>query len=67
MELLLCPAKSSGSTNRVGNTFRSEMVWTLSPFFFHVESETAHDVAESYAYERVGTIMGHPFEGRKIF
>ena len=39
-----------------------KMGWTLSPCFFHVASETAHDVAESYDHERVGTLPGHPFE-----
>ena len=37
--------------------------WTLSPCFFHVAPETARDVAESYAQERVGTVTEHPFEG----
>ena len=43
-----------------------KMGWTLSTCFFHVASETASDVAESYAHERVGTLPEHPFEGSKI-
>ena len=39
------------------------MGWALSPCFFHVAPETARDVAESYAQERVGTVPEHPFEG----
>ena len=39
---------------------------TLSPCFFHVASETAHDVAESYAHKRVGTLPEHTVEGSKI-
>ena len=37
--------------------------WTLSPYLFHVASETACDVAESYTHKRVGTLPEHPFEG----
>ena len=40
-----------------------QMGWTLSPCFFHVASETTRDVAESYAHERVGTMMDHPLKG----
>ena len=43
-----------------------QMVWTLSPCFFHVASKTARGVAESYAHERVGTLTEHPFEGITI-
>ena len=43
-----------------------QMVWTLSPCFFHMASETTFDVAESYAHERVGTLPDHPFEGSTI-
>ena len=35
---------------------------TLSSCFFRVASETARDIAESYAHERVGTLLDHPFE-----
>ena len=42
------------------------MGWTFSPCFLHVASETARDVAESYARERVGTLPEHPFEGIAI-
>ena len=35
-----------------------QMGCTLYPFFFHVESETARGVAESYAHECVGTLPG---------
>ena len=43
-----------------------QMGWTFSPCLFHVASEKARDVAESYAHERVGTLLEHPFEGSKI-
>ena len=43
-----------------------QMGWTFSPCFFHVASETARDVAESYTHERVGTLPDHPFEGITI-
>ena len=33
-----------------------QMGWTFSPCFFHVASETARDVAESFAHKRVGTL-----------
>ena len=42
------------------------MGWTLSPCFFHVASETARDIAESYAHKHVGTLPDHPFEGSTI-
>ena len=42
------------------------MGWALSPCFFHVASETACDVAESYAHEHVGTLPEHPIEGITI-
>ena len=42
------------------------MVWSLSPCFLHVASEKELDVAESYAYERVGTLSDHQFEGGTI-
>ena len=38
----------------------------LSPFFFHVESETACDTAESYDHKHVGTLREHSFEGSII-
>ena len=31
-----------------------QMEWTLSPFFYHVESETARDKTESYAQMFLG-------------
>ena len=43
-----------------------KMGWTLSPCFFHVVSETARDVAESYNQESFGTLMDHPFEGSAV-
>ena len=43
-----------------------KMGWALSPCFFHVASETARDVAESYTYERVGKLPENPFEGSTI-
>ena len=46
MELCLCYEKLSGSTNRVGNTVLSANGMDISPCFFRVASETAHDVAE---------------------
>ena len=66
MELHLCPSKSSGSTNQVGNTVRSANGMDIVCFFSHVVSETARDIAESYAHKCVGTIPEHPFEGSTI-
>ena len=43
-----------------------QMGWTLSPYFFHVVSETARGVAESYTHEHVGTLQDHPFKGSTI-
>ena len=43
-----------------------KMGLTLSPCFFHVALETARDVAEPYAHERVGTLPEHIFEGIAI-
>ena len=43
-----------------------QMGCKLSPCFFHVASETARGVAESYAHKRVGTLPEHPFEGSTI-
>ena len=43
-----------------------KMGWTLSPCFFHVASEIACDIAESYTHGRVGTLPEHPFEGSTI-
>ena len=43
-----------------------QMRWTLSPCFFHVASETARDVAESYAHKCAGTLAENPFEGSTI-
>ena len=40
-----------------------KMGWTFYPWFLNVASETAHDVVESYAQERVGTLPEHPLEG----
>ena len=40
--------------------------WSLSHCFFHVASETARDVAESYAHKRVGTLPEHSLEGITI-
>ena len=40
--------------------------WTLSPCFFHVTSETARGVVESYSHERARTLTEHPFEGSTI-
>ena len=34
----------------------------MYPCFFHVASETARDIAESYTHECVGTLPEHPFE-----
>ena len=39
-----------------------QMRWTLSPCFLYVASETSRDIAESYAYESVVTILKHPLE-----
>ena len=38
----------------------------MSPYFFHVASETAREVAESYAHKRVGKLPYHPFERSTI-
>ena len=46
--------------------FTLQMGWTFSPCFFHVVSETAHDVAESYAHESAGTLTEHTFKGSTI-
>ena len=43
-----------------------KMGWKLSPCFFHVASEIARDIEESYAHERVGTLPEHPFKGSTI-
>ena len=43
-----------------------QMRWTLSPFFVHMASETARDVAESYAHKSAGTLTENPFEGITI-
>ena len=43
-----------------------QMGWTLFLCLFHVASETACDVAESYSHKRVGTLPEHPFEGSII-
>ena len=38
----------------------------MSTCFFHVTSETARDVAESYTHKRVETLPEHPFEGSTV-
>ena len=43
-----------------------QILWTLSPCFFHEALETAREVAESYAHKNVGTLPEHPFEGSTI-
>ena len=43
-----------------------QMGWTLYPCFFHEASETAGDVAESWAHKQVGTLPEHPFKGSII-
>ena len=66
MEFRLCISKWSGSTNRVGNTVRYQMGWTLSPCFFHMASEIARDIAESYAHKIIGPLPEHPFRRSTI-
>ena len=39
-----------------------QMGWTLSPCFFHVASETARDVAQTFAQEAIGALPAHPLE-----
>ena len=43
-----------------------QMGWTLSPPFFHSASETARDVASTFAAEAVGALPAHPLEGLTI-
>ena len=43
-----------------------QMGWELSPCLYHVASETACDIAESYAHKRVRTLPEHILGGSTI-